>query len=129
MEHKTNDLSERLFAFSVNIIRLVRKLPKGKEYDIVNYQLIKSATSCGANYEEAQGAVSRPDFANKIGISLKEIRECNYWIRVIIDITPDNSLWLPMRVESAELMNILGSIFSKTSKQRAEHEKRLKVKL
>jgi|WetSurMetagenome_2_1015567.scaffolds.fasta_scaffold965606_1 four helix bundle protein len=122
MEKKTNDLSERLFSFAVNIIRLVRKLPKGKEYDIINFQLLKSSTSCGANYEEAQGAVSRPDFANKIGISLKEICECNYWIRVIIDITPDNSEWLTMIDESKELMNIFGSIYSKTSKQRIEHE-------
>lgn len=70
-----NDLQKRLFQFAINTIRLIRKLPKGKEYDVINYQLIKASTSSGANYEEALGAVSRPDFANKIGISLKEMRE------------------------------------------------------
>jgi four helix bundle protein len=41
----------------------------------------------GANYDEAQGAVSRADFSNKTGISLKEMRESNYWIRFIIATT------------------------------------------
>ena len=110
-----NDLQKRLFQFAVNVISLIRKLPKGKEYDVINYQLTKSSTSSGANYEEAQSAVSRPDFANKVGISLKEMRESNYWIRLIIEITDDNSDWLPLKSESFELMNILGSIYSKTS--------------
>lgn len=81
-----NDLQRRLFQFAVDIILLIRKLPKGKEYDVINYQLTKASTSSGANYEEAQAAVSRPDFANKISISLREMRESNYWIRMIIAI-------------------------------------------
>ncbi|MFM9944866.1 MAG: four helix bundle protein [Bacteroidia bacterium] len=70
-----NDLQKRLFQFAVNVILLIRKLPKGKEYDVINYQLVKSSTSSGANYEEAQAGVSRADFSNKIGISLREMRE------------------------------------------------------
>ncbi|MCF6168499.1 MAG: four helix bundle protein [Lutibacter sp.] len=50
------------------------------------YQLLKSATSVGTNYKEAQGAVSKADFFNKVGIALKEMRETNYWIRIIIEI-------------------------------------------
>ncbi len=65
-----NDLQKRLFQFAVNIIFLIRKLPKGKDYDVVSYQLIKSATSSGANYDEAQGAFSFADFLNKTGTSL-----------------------------------------------------------
>ena len=113
-----NDLSERLFSFSLNIIKLIRNLPKGKEYDVISYQLIKSSTSSGANYEEAQGAVSKADFANKVGISLKEMRESNYWIRLVVAITDNNNKWLMQRDESNELMKILGSIYSKTSKKR-----------
>ena len=119
MENKElNDLQKRLFEFAVNIIMLVRKLPKGKEYDVISYQLIKAATSAGANYDESQGAVSKADFTNKIGISLKEMRESNYWIRLIIATTENNKEWIEMRQESFELMNILGSIFSKTSIRR-----------
>jgi len=113
-----NELQLRLFNFAVAIIRLIRKLPKSKEYNVISYQIIKSSTSSGANYDEAQGAVSKADFVNKIAISLKEMRESNYWIRLIIATTDKNEDWLKMRQESSELMNILGSIYSKTSMKR-----------
>ena len=44
-----NELQKRIFKFAVNIILLIRKLPKGNEYQIISYQLIKSSTSSGAN--------------------------------------------------------------------------------
>ena len=113
-----NQLQLRLFDFAVDVIKLIRKLPKGKEYDIISYQLIKSSTSSGANYDEAQAAVSKADFANKIGISLKEMRESNYWIRIIVATTEKNEDWIRFRQESFELMNILGSIYAKTSIKR-----------
>ena len=68
-----NELQERLFKFAVNVIKLIRLLPKSKEYDVISYQLIKASTSSGANYDESQAAVSKADFSNKIGISLKEM--------------------------------------------------------
>ncbi len=117
-EEFSNELQERLFKFAVNIILSCRKLPDGKDYNIISYQLVKSATSSGANYEEAQGAVSRADFSNKVGIALKEMREANYWIKIIIAITPKNENWKMLKGESFELMNILGSIYSKTSSKR-----------
>ena len=54
IKDKRNDLSDRLFDFSVKVIQLIRKLPKGKEYDVIRYQLIKAATSSGANYSPCQ---------------------------------------------------------------------------
>jgi four helix bundle protein len=113
-----NDLQKRLFQFAVNVIFLIRKLPKGKEYDVISYQLIKSSTSSGANYDEAQGAVSKADFSNKIGISLKEMRESNFWIKLIISTTGRNEGWPELKDESSELMKILGSIYTKTSVKR-----------
>ena len=110
-----NDLQERLFNFAVNTIKSVRSLPKGKEYEVISWQILKSATSCGANYDEAQGAVSRADFSNKTGIALKEIRESSYWIKLIIATTEKNQEWIKLKKESVELMNILGSICTKTS--------------
>ena len=113
-----NDLQERLFKFAVNTIQLVRILPKGKEYDVISWQILKSSSSGGANYDEAQGAVSRADFSNKIGVALKEIRESNYWIKLIIATTENNQDWIILKRESFELMNILGIICTKTSVQR-----------
>jgi four helix bundle protein len=117
-QNSRNDLQDRLFNFAVDVIIQIRNLPNGVDYNVISYQLIKSATSVGANYEEAQGAVSKADFANKVGIALKEIRESHYWIRLIITITEGNDNWKKIRQESHELMNILGSIYSKTSVKR-----------
>lgn len=117
-EYKFNDLQVRLFEFTVKVIKLVRQLPKGKEYDVISYQLIKAASSAGANYDESQGAVSKADFVNKIGISLKEMRESNYWIRTIIATTDNHQEWTELGSESSQLMKILGSIYSKTSIKR-----------
>jgi len=117
-EYKFNDLQVRLFEFTVKVIKLVRQLPKGKEYDVISYQLIKAASSAGANYDESQGAVSKADFVNKIGISLKEMRESNYWIRIIIATTDNHQEWAELGSESSQLMKILGSIYSKTSIKR-----------
>jgi four helix bundle protein len=113
-----NNLQERLFNFTVNTIISFRTLPKGKEYDVIGWQILKSASSCGANYDEAQGAVSKADFSNKTGIALKEMRETNYWIRVIMAVTDTNKNWISLNKESVELMHILGSICTKTSTQR-----------
>lgn len=58
-------------------------MPNKIEYQIIKHQLGKSATSIGANYEEAQAGSSKADFKNKVRISLKEARESNYWLRVL----------------------------------------------
>ncbi len=84
---------------------------------IIRYQLTKSSTSSGANYEEAQAGSSKADFSNKVRISLREMRESNYWHRIIKEIKPNNlditeSIWLIN--ESSELKKILGSIVQKT---------------
>jgi len=113
-----NELQQRLFKFSLEVIKEVRNLPVSTEFKVVSYQLLKSATSVGANYEEAQGAVSKADFSNKVAISLKEMRETNYWIRLIVEIIDTNSKWLNLEKESGELMKILGTIYAKTSKSR-----------
>ena len=111
-----NDLQKKLFKSQVAVIKEFRNFPEAKEYQVLSYQLLKAATSVGANYEESQAAVSRADFANKIGISLKEIRETNYWIGIVIEIMKLPNNWNTLEKESKELMNILGSIYLKTSK-------------
>ena len=91
-----NELQDRLFKFSVEVIKEVRYLPTSLEYKVISYQILKSSTSVGANYEEAQGAVSKADFSNKVAISLKEMRETNYWIRIIHEIQDDKKNWVKL---------------------------------
>lgn len=112
-------LQERLLDFSVMIIKEIRKLPKGKEYEVITYQLIKSSCSVGANYFESQSAVSKADFSNKIGIAMKEMRESYYWIRILMAIQSNSSDWVKILNESKELMLIIGSIYKKTSTSRS----------
>lgn len=110
------ELCDRLLLFAVNIIKLLRKIPNATEYKIIKYQLIKSSSSAGANYEEAQGGSSRRDFKNKIFISLKEMRESNFWMKVLKGVNEDDLLKDEIEklvIESEELKKILGSIASK----------------
>jgi len=117
---KKNDLRERLFRFAIDVIKMLRKLKGGTELNIIKPQLIKAVTSSGANYEEAQAAVSRADFGNKVGISLKEMRESNYWLRILQELYPENLEIKQNSKESNELKNILGSISYKV-KPRTEN--------
>ncbi|MEQ8704181.1 MAG: four helix bundle protein [Phaeodactylibacter sp.] len=118
VEKGKNDLADRLFRFAVAVIKATRKLPNAAEYRVIIHQLVKSATSTGANYEESQAAVSNADFSNKIGIALKEMRETHYWIRIVVATLPEHQPWLPLEKEADELKRILGSIYSKTSRKR-----------
>lgn len=110
---KENSLLGRTFDFSVNIVLFLRTLPCNEELKIIKYQLIKSATSVGANYEESQGASSKADFNNKIRIVLREARESNYWLRLIAAIGYDSENLNKLIQESKELKNIFGAILLK----------------
>lgn len=93
------DLNERLFVFAVKALKFIRLLPNSSEYKVIRYQLAKSSTSSGANYEESQAASSRADFMNKVKIALKEMRESNYWLRILKEIYENDQfkeelLWL-----------------------------------
>lgn len=79
------DLDARLLQYGARIIRLVEALPKTLVCRRIGDQLLRSGMAVGANYEEAQGAESRTDFAHKLQLSLKELRESNYWLRLLAE--------------------------------------------
>jgi four helix bundle protein len=87
-----NDLQHRLFSFAVGVFNFLKSLPTTPEFSVVRYQLAKSATSSGANYEEAQAASSKADFIYKNEISLREMRESNYWLRLLAATDVSNRL-------------------------------------
>ncbi len=117
---KENTLADRLFEFSVQVILFLRKLPNSEEMRVIKYQLTKAVTSGGANYEESQAASSRSDFLQKVRISLREMRESNYWLRIIQRIQPGPKTECNKLVnESEELKKILGSITSKIGKEKS----------
>lgn len=83
MQNEREKLSERLLDFSASVIRLTLKLNKSTVGRHIGNQLTRSATSCGANYEEACAAESKADFVHKMQVVLKELRESLYWLRLV----------------------------------------------
>jgi four helix bundle protein len=81
---KAQDLCERLIDFAVRILALVKKLPRNDAGPHVGRQLLRCATSSGANYEEARGAESPADFVHKLGVVSKELKESRYWLKIIL---------------------------------------------
>lgn len=115
MSGQENDLQTRLFNFAVRVIKYIRTLPNSSEYNVIKYQLTKSATSSGANYEESQAGSSKADFSNKVRIALREMRESNYWLRILKGIENEMEAELIYLIqESKELKLILGSIVQKS---------------
>jgi len=88
---KANNLEIRTAKFSGEVIVFVKKLKR----DIVNSplisQLVRSATSIGANYCEAQGSSSKKDFKNKLYICKKECKETKYWLEIIAKSSPEHA--------------------------------------
>jgi len=83
------DLEERTAKFSENIISFLKTLKKDIVNEPIIKQLIRSATSIGANYCEANNASSKNDFRNKIYICKKESNETKYWIRMVTNTNPE----------------------------------------
>jgi four helix bundle protein len=77
------ELNARLLDFGARVIKLVESLPKTLVGRRIGDQLLRSATSVGANYEEAQAAESKENFVHKLQVALKEVREANYWLRLL----------------------------------------------
>jgi four helix bundle protein len=110
------ELEERTKEFALNVIKFVSNLPRNKVTDVLGYQLLKAGTSVGANYREANRAVSRADFINKIGIVEKEASESQYWLELCqkAEIGDPEDLKDLLR-ESGELLAIFTRI-GKTTK-------------
>ena len=79
------DLEQRTKCFSLVAIKFADVLPWNRASDVLARQFLRSATSIGANYREANRGVSRADFANKIGTVQKEASETQYWIELLME--------------------------------------------
>lgn len=117
-----HDLQERLLKFAIRVIKFCQILENTIENRIIKNQLIKSATSAGANYEESQGTGSKADFKNKVRIAFKEMRECKYWLNVLEGtLTEKNKDEVKSELsflldESEQLKRIFGSICKPSEK-------------
>ena len=85
---KQYDLEDRTMEFSKRLIRLVKALPKNDINFILGRQVIRSGTSIGANYREANETETKKDFQFRLRISRKEAKETVYWFNLIIEANP-----------------------------------------
>ncbi len=110
---KENVIQTKSFEFAKKVIVFSRKQ---KWRDPVIVQLLRSATSVGANIEEAIGAISRKEFIMKATIAYKEARESLYWLRLLAETQKeDGAIINTLKSEATEIVKILNAIL-KTSK-------------
>ncbi len=108
---KPYDLEERTAAFGEGVIEFIRSLPDTQINRPLVSQVVRSGTSIGANYMEADAATSKKDFQHTIGLAKKESKETMHWLRMIAKANPDKrvecrALWR----EAHELALIFSSI-------------------
>ena len=104
------ELKYRAYQYSIKMIEFIDVLPNDISTSIIAKQLLKSATSIGANIIEAKGASSKRDFANFFAYALKSANESLYWLGLLRDAKKINSTSLNYLLqETKELANILGS--------------------
>jgi four helix bundle protein len=108
---KKYDLEERTAKFGEDVIEFLKALKRDELNKPLISQLVRSSTSIGANYMEADGAESGKDFKHKIAICKKEAKETRHWLRMIAKANPDElndcrNLWK----EAHELTLIFSSM-------------------
>ena len=118
---KENPLRDKSYAFALKVVNLCFKIQREQKEFILTKQLLRSATSIGANVEEAIGGQSGKDFLHKVSIAYKEARESHYWIRLLTDsniIEGDQKEEL--LDDNEEILRIIGSI-QKTMKSKHDN--------
>ena len=108
-----NDLQIRLLNFSTGVFKTMNKMPYNADIKDNKNQLIRSSSSPGAHYGEAQSATTRKDFQYKIGAVLKELRESYYWLMFFREIYPGNPEIKKLTDEAEELVKIFATIRKK----------------
>jgi four helix bundle protein len=109
------DIHERIYTFIVQIIKAVNILPKTPSNQIISQQLLRSATSVGANDQEADGTLTKKDFIHCYTLVRKEMKETIFWLRLIEDTNHELKSKTEVLIsEGKELNAIISSIINKT---------------
>ena len=104
------ELERWTVAFSVAVLRILRKIPVGIESRNIKDQLARSSTAIGANYREANRAESRSDFLHKISVAAKEASESEYWLLLLKELYPNVAEISPFLIEAGEIVRIFDKI-------------------
>jgi len=108
---KEIDIENRTYAFSLKIIKLAKRLNSNRENDILIRQLVRSATSVGANVHEARVGHSKKDFINFHSIALKSANETIYWLKLLRDTNQSGKDKVNVLIDEVEqLAKIIATI-------------------
>jgi four helix bundle protein len=113
---KRYDLEDRTLLFAKDVRDFIRRISRTAANIEDVHQLVRSSGSVGANYIEANEALSKKDFIHRIKICRKEAKESRYWLKLVF-IEADDKLEqerLSLIQEATELMNIFGAIIHKS---------------
>jgi four helix bundle protein len=123
-DEKAHDLKQRTKDFALRIIRLYAALPKTTEAQVLGEQVLRSGTSIGAHYREAQRAKSDADFVNKIEGGLQEAEETIYWLELLADSGIVSARRLqPLVSEAEELIKMFVAMVVKVKHRRSRAAK------
>ena len=118
---KEFDIYKRCEDFAVQVIHLIESIPYRKSVGIIGDQLMRSASSVGANLCEADNARSKKEFISCVGISLKEIKESGFWLRLLNRTNTSHANEISIvEKEATEIKLILGKIYRKSQNSAAE---------
>ncbi len=116
-EESKYDIHGRIFNFIVRVVKLVNSLPKNEANTVILQQLLRSATSIGANDQEADGALTKKDFVHCYTITRKESKETLFWLRLISETNPTLKEKMgPLLKENQELVSIISTIINNSRK-------------
>jgi four helix bundle protein len=109
--NKQYDLEERTLEFGKRIIRMCKVIPKSTINNVLVNQVMRSGTSIGANYREANETETKKDFCFRMRICRKEAKETIYWLNLIIEANPEITERIkPLIQETQELVKICVAI-------------------
>ncbi|HTP12437.1 MAG TPA: four helix bundle protein [Bacteroidota bacterium] len=110
MASRPEELRDRTKKFAINIVRLIRTLPRTEESRVIGRQLLRCGTSVAANYRAVCRARSRAEFISKIGIVVEESDETVFWLELMeeLDIMSKDSL-IDLKREANELVSIFAA--------------------
>lgn len=109
------DIHDRIYKFVIRVINLTKQLPKTPQNLVIINQVLRSATSMGANDQEADGSLTTRDFIHSYVIVRKEGKETYYWLSVISDTNPSfKSRMAGLLQENKEIVKIVSTIVVKT---------------
>jgi len=107
---KSADVKVRAYHFSLAIIALINTLPDQRSYWVIGDQLLRAATSIGANMIEGQAGSSKRDFIKFYEIALKSANETKYWLSLLKDCYPEGKIASEKLLnEATEISNMLGA--------------------